>query len=480
MENEEFKKENYDTDISADDTEDIDFLEEDEDIGSIDDFEETQEKPKFLFNKDKKPLDKKSILIIVGGALIFIMMILLAVPGMIKKSVEKNNEQTEQQTITEQPVYTGDNAQLNNPEAQNLNLGNEQQNGVINVNQPCDRLNPNNPANINNPNCANVGVNQPQPNEVVSAQQPQQNQVVAAQQPQQAVNPVYSSPAPVYQGFQERAIPTMPQYQPRNIQKPSSGSLNSLSGTKNNNSPVNNNDQNTNAPLANNQQTQNNSNTGNTTNQQARTRNYQPKANGITTYSLQQGSYIPITITTQMNSDNPSYFTAIVSENVYSKDGKHKILIPMGSKLLGNYAALKNNNDTRMFMMVEKIILPNNKIIQFTNANIVDLKGEIGARGKLNTKLFQRLGKSLMALSFSVADVVIDYRKSKAALQNSDRLTRRQWEDLIDDPVGSVKETMDVVDKSWNSVKNRIKIPIGTRLNVLTGNEIVLEEYKRR
>jgi len=152
----------------------------------------------------------------------------------------------------------------------------------------------------------------------------------------------------------------------------------------------------------------------------------------------------------------------------------------MGSKLIGNYMALKNNNDTRMFMMVDKIILPNNRIIEFDNANIVDLKGEIGARGQLNRKILQRLGKTLLALSFSVADVALQYRKAKIAARNADKLSRVRWEDLIDDPVDSVKDTMETVDKSWNSVKNRIKIPVGTRLNVLTGNEIVLEEYRTR
>ena len=152
----------------------------------------------------------------------------------------------------------------------------------------------------------------------------------------------------------------------------------------------------------------------------------------------------------------------------------------MGSKLIGNYMALKNNNDTRVFMIVEKIILPNNKVIMFDNANIVDIRGEIGARGKLNTKFLQRLGKTLLAVSFSVADLVLDYRKAKTIAENSDRVSQATWEDLINDPVGSARDTMDVIDKSWNSVKNRIKIPIGTRLNVLTGNEIVLEEYRVR
>ena len=175
-----------------------------------------------------------------------------------------------------------------------------------------------------------------------------------------------------------------------------------------------------------------------------------------------------------MNSDNSSYFMAIVSENVYSKEGKHKILIPMGSKIIGNYSALKNNNDTRMLMMVDKIILPNNKVIVFEKSSVIDLKGEIGARGQLNTKVTQRLGKSLLALSFSVADLVLDYRKTRVA-----RRYPARWDEIITDPVNTVKDSMETIDKAWNSVKNRIKIPVGTKLNIFTGNEIILEEYKR-
>ena len=76
--------------------------------------------------------------------------------------------------------------------------------------------------------------------------------------------------------------------------------------------------------------------------------------------------------------------------------------------------------------------------------------------------------------------MILDYRKARTIANNSNRVSQATWEDLINDPVGSVKDTMETIDKSWNSVKNRIKIPVGTRLNVLTGNEIVLEEYKRR
>ena len=477
-------QEEYDVDVTSEDTEDIDLFEEDDDIGDLSDFEDEEEESKSNFfgksknaNSEKKPLNKKNLMVLLGGIGIILILGLLAIPGMIKKSADKNK--TPDTEITTGPVYTGDANQTNDTAGTALDVGNGT-NETINVNEPCDTLNPNNPSNINNPNCANVlPQNQTQNGSGVTAQQ-----FSNTSGQQQAAAPVYSNPV-----RQEIPEPVRPEpYQPRNIQKPSSGSLNSLTGGNTANNRGYNQGGST-AGIENNigtgtQATQtNNGGAGGTTRNQQQTRTRtrpQPVANGVSTFSLQQGSYIPIAISTQINSDNPSYFMAIVSENVYSKDGRHKVLIPMGSKLIGNYAALKNNNDTRVFMMVEKIILPTNKVIMFDNANIIDLKGEIGARGQLNTKFLQRFGKTLLAVSFSVADLALDYRKAKTIANNSNRVSQATWEDLINDPVSSVKDTMDTIDKSWNSVKNRIKIPIGTRINVLTGNEIVLEEYKRR
>lgn len=475
-------QEEYDVDVTSEDTEDIDLFEEDDDIGDLSDFEDEEEESKSNFfgksknaNSEKKPLNKKNLMVLLGGIGIILILGLLAIPGMIKKSADKNK--TPDTEITTGPVYTGDANQTNDTAGTALDVGNGT-NETINVNEPCDTLNPNNPSNINNPNCANVlPQNQTQNGSGVTAQQ-----FSNTSGQQQAAAPVYSNPV-----RQEIPEPVRPEpYQPRNIQKPSSGSLNSLTGGNTANNRGYNQGGST-AGIENNigtgtqaTQTNNGGASGTTRNQQQTRTRPQPVANGVNTFSLQQGSYIPIAISTQINSDNPSYFMAIVSENVYSKDGRHKVLIPMGSKLIGNYAALKNNNDTRVFMMVEKIILPTNKVIMFDNANIIDLKGEIGARGQLNTKFLQRFGKTLLAVSFSVADLALDYRKAKTIANNSNRVSQATWEDLINDPVSSVKDTMDTIDKSWNSVKNRIKIPIGTRLNVLTGNEIVLEEYKRR
>lgn len=452
--------------------EEADETELEDDIGDISDFEDESKKDLEKGGKFKKKLP---IYVAIGGFSIIVG--LLAIPGVIKNSIKKNKNQNELSQNMEQPVYDGE---VDPEEAQNknLNLGNQNDSSAINVNEPCDTVNLNNPNNINNPNCANISNNQ----NIAQAQNENQNESQSKNQNesqnkisktqnhssknfeaqdfskneiQKKINKNISSDEQnkIY-SFRNISKPEKPEYHPRNIEKPSSGALNSLS--KNDNSSLN---------------VDKSDKIDKSAEKKIRTK---AKANGINTFSLQQGSYIPIVTSTKMNSDTPSYFMAIVSENIYSKDGHHKILIPMGSKIIGNYSTLKNNNDTRMLMMVDKIILPNNKTVVFEKSNVIDLKGEIGAKGKLNTKMAQRLGKSLLALSFSVADLVLDYRKARVARRYPSR-----WDEIITDPVNTVKDSMETIDKAWNSVKNRIKIPVGTKLNVFTGNEIVLEEYKR-
>ena len=198
-------QEEYDVDVMADDTEDIDLFEEDDDIGDLSDFEgeEEQSKSKFLFgknknaNSEKKPLDKKNLIILLGGVGIVLILGLLAIPGMIKKSAEKNKT-ADVQTTTE-PVYTGTPEQANNTTGTGLDIGNVQ-NDTINVNEPCDTLNPNNPSNINNPNCANMAINQAQ-------NQMQNLPGVAGQQFSNGTGQQQSAPAQVYSNPVRQELP---------------------------------------------------------------------------------------------------------------------------------------------------------------------------------------------------------------------------------------------------------------------------------
>ena len=142
---------------------------------------------------------------------------------------------------------------------------------------------------------------------------------VAGQQFSNGTGQQQSAPAQVYSNpvRQELPEPVRPEpYQPRNIQKPSSGSLNSLTGGNSaNNRGYTQGGGNGSGVTINSTGTgqttiqANNGTAGGTTGSQQQTRTRtrpQPVADGVNTFSLQQGSYIPIAVTTQINSDNPS------------------------------------------------------------------------------------------------------------------------------------------------------------------------------
>ena len=291
----------------------------------------------------------------------------------------------------------------------------------------------------------------------------------------------------VRQPKREKDMPQPPaEYQAKEIQKPNTSYATVSAtgkGNKNSNGGTNSNAANSTNGVEG--QSQQQADKINGSQNRIRPTNITKKADGINTFLLSTGTYIPLTISTSLNSDNPSYFMGVVSQNVYSKDGKMKLLIPRGSRIIGNYKALSNNTATRMFMFVEKIILPTEEIIALSNENIVDLNGEIGTKGRLNNKFWQRLGNTVLALSFSALDYYMDYRQIKTARDvansgNAGNISSSTWDNLFSGGSQNVKDIMDAVGGSWGKPKNRIKVKPGTRLNLLVMNDLVLPEYKGR
>lgn len=111
-------------------------------------------------------------------------------------------------------------------------------------------------------------------------------------------------------------------------------------------------------------------------------------------YDIKEGSYIPITISTVINTDEPGMFQAIVREDVYDSLNHRYTLIPMGSRLIGTYSGLSNNDASKVEMQVHRIILPNGKSLHLSNFSISDLQGVKGGKGYKDNKYFERILKA--------------------------------------------------------------------------------------
>lgn len=472
----------FSTELLSDDLEDLDNF----DIG--DDFSNTEEKELEIEDddkrKDKRPLSKKAVLGIFGGISILVFLIILMLPKVTGKGIQKIKEAQETEkveTTTNETASVSDEKQLKEEEIKinvEKNQNPEQSTTDINVQQP--NYDPNNQQ-------ANTTYN---PNDYNNYNQGNYSQGNYNQGNYNQGN--YSQP--VYVPKEELPVPTKPElYQKQQIQKPTSTSA-TINSNQNNRKNTGSNDNSLNVSNEGN-------GFGNGNSSSNRTRIATPvKADGRNTFLLQTGTYIPIAMTTTLNSDNPSWFMGIIRENVYSQDGRHKLLIPMGSKIIGSYEALKTNTQTRMMMFTEKIILPNQEVIMFSKDAILDLKGEIGTRGRLNQKLFARFGNAILSLGFNALDIYLkveDIKNKRLEAENKLRLARLanpnskenlanfgNQQDGKNELIGSSRETlnsvMEDVRASWEAPKNRIIIPVGSRLNVFVQNDFVIKEYNRR
>ena len=107
-----------------------------------------------------------------------------------------------------------------------------------------------------------------------------------------------------------------------------------------------------------------------------------------------QGAVISAVLETAINSDLPGSVRAVVSRDVRSFDGS-RILIPRGSKLVGQYKSAAAIGQTRAFVVWSRIISPTGVTID-VGSPATDRLGRGGLDGEVDTHFFRRFGASIL------------------------------------------------------------------------------------
>ncbi len=109
---------------------------------------------------------------------------------------------------------------------------------------------------------------------------------------------------------------------------------------------------------------------------------------------IPQGTVIPGVLETAINSDLPGYTRAIVSRDVVSFDGR-AVLIPRGSRIIGQYKSAVAQGQSRAFIIWTRIIRPDGVSIQIGSPG-TDSLGRAGLDGKVDRHFFQRFSGSIL------------------------------------------------------------------------------------
>lgn len=113
-----------------------------------------------------------------------------------------------------------------------------------------------------------------------------------------------------------------------------------------------------------------------------------------------QGEVIPAVLETALNSDLPGYARATVTRDVRGFDGT-KILIPRGSRLIGQYRSGVALGQSRAFLIWTRLVRPDGATIDLA-APATDGLGRGGLTGEVDSHFLERFGGSILLSLLSI------------------------------------------------------------------------------
>lgn len=116
-----------------------------------------------------------------------------------------------------------------------------------------------------------------------------------------------------------------------------------------------------------------------------------------------QGSLIAAVLETPLDSSRPGFSRAVVSRDVRSFDGS-RVLIPRGSRLIGEYRSEATQGQKRAFITWTRLIRPDGATIAL-NSPSGDPLGRGGVKAKVNSHFFSRFGEAILQ---SVLDIGVN------------------------------------------------------------------------
>lgn len=109
---------------------------------------------------------------------------------------------------------------------------------------------------------------------------------------------------------------------------------------------------------------------------------------------IPEGTMIPGILETAIVSDLPGQVRAIVSQDVYSFDGR-RILIPTGTRLIGEYQSEITRGQKRIFVIWTRLIRDDGVTVRLNSIG-ADSLGRSGLTGRVDNKYRERFGSAIL------------------------------------------------------------------------------------
>ncbi|MBS3960885.1 MAG: TrbI/VirB10 family protein, partial [Sandarakinorhabdus sp.] len=182
-------------------------------------------------------------------------------------------------------------------------------------------------------------------------------------------------------------------------------------------------------------------------------------------YVLQTGAVITAALITGIRSDLPGQITAQVTEHVYDSPTGRILLVPQGTRLIGEYSNDVGFGQRRVLLVWKRLILPNGRSIVLERQPGADAQGYAGLQDGVDYHWWDLAKAAGLSTLLSVG--------AELAVDDQDRLLRairNGGQDTINDA------GQQIIRRQLN-VAPTLTIRPGFPVRVIVTRDLVLEPY---
>jgi len=160
---------------------------------------------------------------------------------------------------------------------------------------------------------------------------------------------------------------------------------------------------------------------------------------------LPKGRSIDCGLSMRLISDLPGLASCILSDNVYSDNGK-VLLLERGSEAVGEYSAAMAQGQKRIFVLWTRIKTPTGVVINLNSPGADEL-GTSGLPGLVNNHWWERLGAASLltlvqdAIAYKSAQVSNGGQGTLAVYQNTSQTTNNMADTILENTI-NIKPTL--------------------------------------
>lgn len=189
-------------------------------------------------------------------------------------------------------------------------------------------------------------------------------------------------------------------------------------------------------------------------------------ANPASPYVVQAGTVIPAALLTGIQSDLPGQVTAQVTEHVYDTPTGKFLLIPQGSRLIGQYDSQVSFGQKRVLLVWNRIMLPDGKSIVLERQQGADARGFSGLEDEVDYHWWDLIKAASLSTLLSVGAELGSNRDESDLV----RALRRGSQD-------SINNTGQQLVRRQLNIQPTLTIRQGFPVRVIVNRDLVMSPY---